>query len=518
MEPTTGTRRGGSCRIAMWEIARPGIDAAVHARATRRRWAVPLAALAVATAIASRAGAQQPVKPVEPTAPVAPPPIPSDVGRTLPTMPTPPVDDPMLAPPAPAGRELASWADAVALSRSRSTDLATALAEVRRAEAATRIALAAVLPTIIGTGAYPHQFVTKETTTLGAPGEAPRAIASPQSDYFNGNVTLTQQIINVQAWHSVGTGKANEKATRLTAEDTQRLITFGVASALVGVVAAERVAELNRVGLRSALERRELAVRKRALGVATGLDTLRADQDVTTARALIVSGDESLRRSREALGLALGIPDQVGVSRSIQIDSVNAEAERTCPRIKELGERADVAAARQRVYVAQRNIANLELSFLPTIAAQSTVASTTADISGGTPRTTWSVTGVLSVPIWDGGARYGALRNARALRDESGFQLEALRRTATVGIEQARRSILVTEAALAVAQEAERLAADVDRLTQASYRTGQGTSLELVLAAAALRQAQVELALREFDVVRARLDALFALARCPGPV
>lgn len=457
--------------------------------------------------LASPAGAQQPEAPKQAPKPVDPALLP-------PGPPLPQVDDPMLAPPKPASRDIASWSEAVALSRSRSTDLATALAEVRRAEAQTRTALAAALPTINGSVAYPHQFITKETTVLGGPGDAPRTISTPQSDYFNGSVTLTQPLVNLQAWHAIKTAKENEKTLLLSAEDTTRAITFGVATAVVGVVAAERVAELNRIGLRTALERRELTTRKRALGVGTGLDVLRADQDVSSSRAAVVSGDESLRKAREALGLALGLPEQVGVARSIEINAVTAEAERSCPRVNKLEERADIAAAQQRIVVAERNVANVERSFLPTLSAQSTLASTTADLGGSQPRTTWNVTAVLSIPIWDGGARYGALRNTRALREESVIQLESAKRTATVQVEQARRSVTVAEAALEVARDGQRLAAEVDRLTQTSYRAGQGTSLELVVAASALRQAQVELALREFDVVRARLDALFALSRC----
>jgi outer membrane protein TolC len=458
-----------------------------------RSWALaPVVAIALAPA--SRAGAQE-------LPPAPPPPV---------------VDDPMLVPPPAAARELTSWGDAVTLSRARSTDLGTALAEVRRAEAQTRTALAAVLPTINGTVSYPHQFITKDTTVLGAPGDPPRVIKTPQSDYFNGNVALTQSVINVQAWHSIKTGKENEKAARMSAEDTQRIITLAVATAVVGVVAAERVAELNRIGLRTALERRELSTRKRALGVGTGLDVLRADQDVSSSRAAVVSGDESLRKAREALGLSVGLPEQVGVARAIQIDAVAAEAERMCPRIRDLGERADVAALRQRLVVAERNVGNVERSFLPTLSAQSTLASTTADLGGNQPRTTWNVSAVLSIPIWDGGARYGALGNARALREQATFQVEAQRRTVTIEVEQARRGITVAEAALDVARQAQKLAAEVDRLTQTAYRAGQGTSLELVIAAAALRQADVELALREFEVVRARLEALFALAHCPG--
>jgi outer membrane protein TolC len=466
--------------------------------------------------VSARAAAQN-VKPLDPTAPTVTTPVPVGAAGALPPAPPPPpVDDPMLAPPPPPKREIASWGDAINLTRSRSTDLATALSEIRRAEAQTRTALAAVLPTINGSVSRPHQFITKETQVFANPGEPPRIIQSPQSDFFNGTITLQQSIVNVQSWHTIKTGKENEKVARLSADDTARQITLGVATAVVAVVASERVAELNRIGLRTALERRDLTSRKRVLGVGTGLDVVRGDQDVASARAAIVTGDESLRKAREALGLALGVPEQVGVSKDIKVDDVAAEAERTCPRLTNLAERADLAAAQKKVEVANRNVRNVELNFLPTIGAQSTFASTTANLGGNTPRTTWNVTAVLTIPIWDGGARYGALGNARALREQSTFQLEAQRRTATIEVEQARRSVGVAEAALDVAQQSQRLAAEVDRLTQTAYRAGQGTSLELVLAASALRQAEVSLALREFDVVSARLQALFALAHCSG--
>jgi outer membrane protein TolC len=475
-----------------------------------------IALLTLAVGLASRASAQQ-VKPLDPAAPLATTPVPAGAAGALPPAPAPPpVDDPMLAPPAAPKRQLASWGDAVSLSRSRSTDLGSAYAEVRRAEAQTRTALAAVLPTINGTATVPHQFITKETVVLGNPGAPARTITTPQSDYVSGNIQLTQSIINLQAWHSIKTGKENERAARLTAEETQRVITLGVATAVVGVVASERVAELNRIGLRTALERRDLTARKRALGVGTGLDVLRGDQDVSLARSAIVTGDESLRKAREALGLALGLPEQVGVPRTINIDEVAVEAERTCPRIKDLSERTDLLAAQKRVEIAERNVGNVERGFLPTLNAQSTFQSTTADLGNTTTRTTWNVSAVLSVPIWDGGARYGALGNARALRDQSGFQLESTRRNATIAVEQARRSITVAEASLDVARQAQKQAAEVDRLTQTAYRAGQGTSLELVIAASALRSAEITLALREFDVVNARLQALFALARCSG--
>ena len=59
------------------------------------------------------------------------------------------------------------------------------------------------------------------------------------------------------------------------------------------------------------------------------------------------------------------------------------------------------------------------------------------------------------------------------------------------------------------------LALQTDKLTQAGFMVGQGTSLELVTAAAGLRQAEINLALREFDLLRARLLAVLTRANCP---
>ncbi|MDB4996758.1 MAG: Heavy metal efflux outer membrane protein CzcC family [Myxococcaceae bacterium] len=417
----------------------------------------------------------------------------------------------MLAPADPAKRMIVSWQEATQLVRARSTDLATAYAEIRRAEAQTRVALAAVLPTANATASLPHQLLTRQTQTADG-----RTVDTPTGDYVNLGISASQSIVNLQAWHTIKTTKEQVTVNTLSAEDTTRVITLQVATSIVGVVASERIAELNRVGLRSALERRNLTSRKRNLGVATGLDVVRADQDVSFARATLVTGDESLRRSREALGLALGIPDQVGVPAGVKIDEVVASAERTCPRIGTLAERADIAAQQKRIEIADRNVHNVELGFLPTLSATSNYATSTQDSRGANLPATWSISAVLSVPIWDGGARYGVLRSNRALRDEAGYALEAATRNATVQIEQARRSISVAEASRDVAQQTRDLAAEVDQLTQIGYRAGQGgiTSLELVIAAAALRQAEISLALREFDVVSARLDALFSLARC----
>jgi outer membrane protein TolC len=182
--------------------------------------------------------------------------------------------------------------------------------------------------------------------------------------------------------------------------------------------------------------------------------------------------------------------------------------------VQDVDARPDVAQARVNLEVAKRNLRNVWFQFLPTLSAQSTLASTGQPVYSSLA-TTWNIQAVLSVSIWDGGARYGLLRNARAAEDIAAQTLVALRRQALVQVQQARRQLVVAQASYGVAKEQRDLAAQNEQMTQTAYTAGQATSLELVTASEAHRQAELNLALQEFGVVKARLVAALALASCP---
>jgi outer membrane protein, multidrug efflux system len=445
----------------------------------------------------------------------AQPPLPLQAGAgAQPSLPPPPsVDDPMLAPvPAPK-RLLASWSQAIAYLRARSTDLRIALDQVLQAEAQTRVALAAYLPTINGNATYTHNILTNEVVSIRLPGQL-QSTRLPLPDTLSASVQAQQALINVQAFDQISIDELSEDVAKLSVEDQKRTLALSVANQIVAVVTAEREAEINRVGLRVALEQLDIAKRKLALGAANGLDVVRADQNAANARATLVTGDESLRESREALGLALGTPEETGVAPDVNIDGLADSAMISCRVVQRLDERADIAAARTKLDVAKRNLRNVDYQFLPTLGAQSTLAGNANPVVGY-PNPTWNIQGILSVPIWDGGARYGQLRSARAAEDIAAQQLEAIRRQAIIQVEQAQRQLVVAQTSDKVARAQRDLAAQNDQMTQTAYMAGQGTSLELVTASEAHRQAELNLALQDFGVVKARILAVMALATCP---
>ncbi len=430
-------------------------------------------------------------------------------------MPPPPVvNDAMLAPVARPPRVVATWDEVLDYLRARSTDLKMAIDQVLQAEGMTRQALAQYLPTITGSGSYTHNLITRsviESTLVPGVVQTSRV---PTPDTEAGGIQLQQDVINVQEFDEISINELGEDAARLSVEDEKRTLALSVSNQIVSVVTAEREAEINRVGLRVALEQLEIASRKKDLGAANGLDVVRAEQNAANARATLVTGDESLRETREALGLALGVPEETGVAPDINIDALAKSTMASCRTVTTVDERADVAAARVKLDVAKRNLRNVYYQFLPTIGLQSTLSATSVAPTGY-PNPTWNVQGILQVPIWDGGNRYGLLREARSAEDIAVQQLEALRRQAVIQVEQARRQLEVAHTSDQVAREQRDLAALNDQMTQTAYSVGQGTSLELVTASEAHRQAELNLALEDFGVVKARILAILALATCP---
>jgi outer membrane protein TolC len=208
--------------------------------------------------------------------------------------------------------------------RAQSPDYQSTFDSVLRAEAQTRIALAAILPNAVAQGSFTHQFVTQNLILEAGAPPSPY----PPQDVWAVNGTANWSIVDPHAYHALGTARQAVGAYQADLADKRRTIAQAVVSAMLGTLAAERVADLNRVGLRAALERLALAQAKTRFGGGTELDIDRASQDVAAARALVITGDEALRQSRESLGLALGSKIAIAAPGS----SISIASSRRSPR------------------------------------------------------------------------------------------------------------------------------------------------------------------------------------------
>ncbi len=411
----------------------------------------------------------------------------------------------MLAPIPDAPSAVTSWAEARARLTSTSTDLRHAEADLLRAEALYRQALSLLLPEV--------RLSAGVAIDLLHPDTAPNAPPTATSPVGTANLSLSQSLIDVASWRGRDAAATARRGSEWSLLDVRRRVRQGLAGALVAVVTAERVAELNRLGLSQALERAQLSQRTFELGRATELDVVRARQDVAVARAALISGDEQLRSAREALGLAFGVGEQVGVQRGFRLDGLLDELRAQCRPLGGSERRADEEAAQTQVESARLRTAQARASRLPTLDLTSNLFAYTHE-DDAAKFGSWSIAAVLSFPIWEGGLRAAQIRERAALQADAEATAEDVRRSARFEISRARRAASVAESLVTVATESRDLASRLDTMTRRSFEIGRATSLELVQSAVALRQAELALALRQFEWMQARLDALLTEARC----
>ncbi|MCY1021506.1 TolC family protein [Pyxidicoccus sp. MSG2] len=424
----------------------------------------------------------------------------------------PKVEDAMLTPVPPASRLVKTWDEALTLVRERSTDLRGAEAGVERASGRSRQALGALLPNARAQAGVAHDLLNPDVPSGVNPGAAGdgHTATTPVGTL---TATLTQSVVDLSAWRGLSSARASELSATASLQDVRRRLTLGLAQTLVSTVAAERAAEINRVNLRRALERSALTQRSFELGAGNQLDVVRVNQDVAVARGALVAGDEQLRQAREALGFALGFGQAMGVDPSFNLQGLVDQTRKECAALDGLDSRPDLVAAKAQVESARESKLQAAAGYLPTLGVSSTLYGLTTEPGFGR-FATWNVAAVLSVPLWEGGSRAGLVRERAGVETQAAAALESARRDVELEVAQARRGVEVAEALVKTAIESRDLAERTDQLTRRAFEVGRGSSLELVQSAAALRQAELTLVLREFELVQARLDAFLTEARC----
>ncbi len=248
---------------------------------------------------------------------------------------------------------------------------------------------------------------------------------------------------------------------------------------------------------------------RRAAGLGSELDEIRAAQEVAVAKQQLAAAKGNLRRLEEALGVAVGADEPrsaLDEEPGLDVDGARSEDSTT---------RTDVKAAKARLDAAH--------------------VATTWDWSDYTPLLTavvqpgyqnpptltvplWSFQAqlILSIPLYDGGLRYGQERERRAIEQQARAQFETVQRQAGADVRAALAQVQQADEALTAAREAATQALRTLELSQQALRAGASTNIEVVDAERRARDAETAVALAEDAARQARLEVLAASGRFPA--
>jgi outer membrane protein TolC len=402
--------------------------------------------------------------------------------------------------PAPDAPLTLSWQEALDRALARNPSAAVAQREITRAEALIREARAGWLPTLGAAGTY-----TRLDTARALNG----AVVTPINQVA-GVVSASVPIIAPQAWANDWHAQDNREVTARNAAEVARQLAASVGRAYLTVLLQHRQVEVAARALETARAHYQYAHTRLAGGVGNSIDDARAEQEARTDEAQLAAARSAVIRAQSALATLLSEDRLVDVREDVSLPGPPAAGSAVDDARQR---RTDVQVARARLTATQHLRRDTWVYYAPSlVAVAQALAGTRTAVQ---PERGWQAQLVLSIPLFDGGLRYGIGRERRVLEEESRIQLDAALRQVTVEVRAGFQSLQQADEALRAAQAAVRAADLAAKLAEEAYRAGATTNLELVDAERRARDAATQAVLAEDAARQARLDLLVASGRFP---
>lgn len=401
------------------------------------------------------------------------------------------------APPLPAiPTDSVTLETALAEASNAATDPVVAALQIARAQAAERMALGAVLPFVNGSGnLYQYDSSIERAGSL---------IRGAQAYDINLQVGVN---LSGRAFNALSTTASQTRVAEMQSEDAQRLARATAAKAFFAVLAARRNAEILRSQYAAAV-RQDTAVAVRVeVGTAVPLDRARSELAVLDVSRRIVDADAQLQRSWDVLGLALGRETPVNASdvpEPEQHESLDTFLERA------VGARPDLRALHGQIEVAEHGVDDAWWRFGPTLGISWAATYRGPTTLFSPDPSSWTALATLSVPFFDGGTRYGALRDARAQVEQARARESALRRSIRADVRDAFRRVESAAQGIEIAARSADVARSNAGRAEAAFAAGASNGIELDDARRNLEQAEITLLLRRLDRQIALIDLLTA--------
>lgn len=412
----------------------------------------------------------------------------------------------LLAAPAFAQEKL-SMEEAVRRAVLRSVTSIVAEQEIVRAQGILQEDRAQSLPTIGLNGAYTRfdrdRVLAGGTSATGTPTTSRYQITA--------NANLTVPLIAPQRWLFWSHAADQVDIARLSAEDARRQVAVLTARLYLGVMAQHRLVQIDTQARDAAKAHLDDAHARYEVGSGNRLDEVRAGQELATDESALALAQSNLVRAMEALGSLVGEEGPVDVQDNLMLPEPQSEV-RAMEDAQSL--RPDVRAQKERAEAARRVLRDSYADYLPLL--QGVVQpfyQHPATVT--TPETGWQASLVLSIPLFDGGARYGLRRERSALYEESKAQLEGLLRQARSDVRTAFEAVRRADESVRSAREAARLAHEGLDMTMLAYHEGATNDLEVVDAQRRARDADTAGLVAEDTARQARVDLLSATGRFP---
>jgi outer membrane protein len=415
-----------------------------------------------------------------------------------------------------------SLGDAARLAARQSTSALTSHSEAVQSAARTRKTFGSFLPTVYGQGQETGMTINSATLLVFPPGTPslglvfpPNGIVLPQILAIDFHAYGYDTLFSYATLQRYRQAKMAEAAYYAAATSTSVEAATVAARAYLNVQHDDAIVGARLADSTLASDLLTIARQQLSAGVGIGLDVTRAQSQLASARAQLISARGARDRANldllHALGLSLDA--RLVLTDSLSRLPVNEQPPAEPDAVElALRDRPDLRAIDQQLAAAEQQISAVRAERAPTLAAYGGVGVSGANWDRMLHTYNWGIG--LSVPAFDGLRRESRIQEQQAAANEISIKRRDLRQQAAIEVrgalldlETAREELNATNQQLQFSQQ------ELDQARE-RFRTGVAGNADVVTASQGLNDART----LEINALTAYQNARVALARAIGNV
>jgi outer membrane protein TolC len=385
---------------------------------------------------------------------------------------------------------------------------------VRRAEGQESVAKSLLLPNISGTVSESLQKIN--LAALGVQFDIPiPGFTLPETVgpyyVFDMRARLSQTVLDRSALNNHRAAQEAVQAGVHSVDDIREVIVLAVGSAYLQAVAARAHLQSARAQVDLATTLFNRAMQQRGAGLATPIDVNRAQVQTLSQQQRMLSLQADFAKQKIDLARMTGLPATDKYDLAAEVAFAAAPAIGVEDALRQAAERrSDLKAAEAQVRAAEHAVASARDQRLPTVAVNGDFG---GSYSSPTPLvSTYSLAGLLRIPIWEGKRIDGETRQAnatlaqrRAERDDLRAEIEGDVRKTYLNLEAAARLVEVAEMNVKINR-------DNLALTRQRFDAGVSDNVDVVQSQTSVADTEAQY----IDSVLAHNLAKLGLARAIG--
>jgi outer membrane protein TolC len=345
--------------------------------------------------------------------------------------------------------------------------------------------LSALLPNV--TGAISENVVQDNLAARGLRFPGFPTIVGPYG-FFDARVYLKQSLLDLKAFNRTRGARDDERAAEYSYKDARDLVVLATGNGYLQALAGAARVEATEAQVKTAQALYDKAVDQQNAGVSPAIDTLRARVELQTRQQQLIVSRNDYAKEKLALVRVIGLP----TGQEIRLTDKAPYDPLTAPGLEEnlqraYASRSDYLAAAQQVRAAERYRKGAFAEYFPTLDVN--VDYGDLGITPASSHGTFSFSGRLNIPIFQGGKVHGDVLKAEATLQQNRAQLDNLRGQIEYEVRAALLDLASADEQVQVARSSVDLAEQTLIQARDRFSAGVTDNLEVVQAQEAVASA-----------------------------